>query len=66
MRRYWKLLGAAGLAGALAGVAAARTRRAQRTYTADEIRQRLHQRLSETAKASPTNGSTAKKSPTAP
>jgi hypothetical protein len=49
MRIPWKLLGLAGLAGVAAttGVVVARRRRAQREYEPDELRARLHQRLSE-------------------
>ncbi len=44
----WKIVGLAGLAGVAAtGVVVARKRRAQRTYSADELRERLHQRLAE-------------------
>jgi hypothetical protein len=62
MRRFWKLLGVAGLVGVAAtGVVVARRRRAANTYTPDELRERLHQRLAE-AGATHTNGS----SPNAP
>jgi hypothetical protein len=48
MRLGWKILGLAGLAGVAAtGVVVARRRRAQRSYDADELRSRLHQRLAE-------------------
>ena len=48
MRPGWKILGLAGLAGVAAtGVLVARRRRAQRSYDADELRARLHQRLAE-------------------
>jgi hypothetical protein len=44
----WKLIGVAGLAGVAAtGVVLARKRRAQRDYDPDELRDRLHQRLTE-------------------
>lgn len=48
MRIPWKLLGLAGLAGVAAtGVVIARRRRAQRDYDPDELRARLHRRLTE-------------------
>ena len=44
----WKLIGVAGLAGVAAtGVIVARKRRTQYDYDPDELRERLHQRLSE-------------------
>lgn len=44
----WKLLGLAGLAGVAAtGAVIARRRRAQREYTPDELRARLHERLAQ-------------------
>jgi hypothetical protein len=47
MRIPWKLIGLAGLAGVAAtGVFVARARRTQHSYTPDELRHRLHQRLS--------------------
>jgi hypothetical protein len=51
----WKLLGLAGLAGVAAtGVVLARTRRPQRDYPPDELRERLHRRLAEvSARAAP-------------
>jgi hypothetical protein len=53
MPMRWKLLGLAGLAGVAAtGVVVARRRRAQRAYTPDELRERLHQRLAEARKSS--------------
>jgi hypothetical protein len=55
MRMRWKLLGLAGLAGvATTGAIAARNRRVHNTYDPDELRERLHERLAETAA---TNGS---------
>jgi hypothetical protein len=48
MRVPWKIIGLAGLAGVAAtGVVVARKRRARRHYDPDELRDRLHQRLSE-------------------
>jgi hypothetical protein len=48
LRIPWKLIGLAGLAGVAAtGVVVARRRRAQREYSPDELRARLHQRLAE-------------------
>ena len=49
MRIPWKLIGLAGLAGVAASgvVVARRRRRAQREYTPDELRARLHERLRE-------------------
>jgi hypothetical protein len=52
MRVPWKLIGLAGLAGVAAtGVVVARKRRAQRSYSPDELRERLHERLAEVAPA---------------
>ncbi|MES3639892.1 hypothetical protein [Mycobacterium intracellulare] len=48
MRSVWKWLGLAGAAGVVAGgVLVARDQRKRRAYTADEVRNRLHQRLAE-------------------
>jgi hypothetical protein len=48
MRIPWKIVGLAGLAGVAAtGVVVARRRRTERTYTPDELRARLRQRLAE-------------------
>jgi hypothetical protein len=50
VRPSWKIIGLAGLAGVAAtGVIVARKRRAHRHYDADELRQRLHERLAEAA-----------------
>jgi len=50
MRVPWKILGLAGIAGVAAtGVVVARKRRAQREYTPDELRERLHGRLADAA-----------------
>lgn len=44
----WKWLGPAGAAGVVAGgVLVVRDQRKRRAYTADEVRDRLHQRLAE-------------------
>jgi hypothetical protein len=48
MRNIWKWIGLAGVAGVVAGGAVvARDQRKRRSYTPDEIRSRLHQRLAE-------------------
>ena len=48
MRRMWKRIGLAGIAGVVAGGAlVVRDQRKRRAYTADEVRARLHQRLAE-------------------
>ena len=49
MRIPWKLIGLAGLAGVAATgvVVVRRRRRAQRDYSPDELRARLHRRLAE-------------------
>ena len=48
MRIPWKLIGLAGLAGVAAtGVVVARKRRSHRNYEPDELRERLHQRLTQ-------------------
>jgi hypothetical protein len=45
---FWKILGIAGLVGVAAGgVALARSERGRRSYTPQEIRERLHARLEE-------------------
>jgi hypothetical protein len=50
MMRWWKVVGLAGLAGVAAtGVVVARAERRRRGYTPDEVRQRLHQRVAESA-----------------
>lgn len=46
--RWWKVLGLAGLAGVAAtGVVAARAERRRRSYTPEEIRSRLHERVAQ-------------------
>ncbi len=48
MRGIWKWVGLAGVAGVVAGGAlVARDQRKRRSYTPDDIRARLHQRLEE-------------------
>ncbi|MEE2852575.1 MAG: hypothetical protein VX424_07990 [Actinomycetota bacterium] len=48
MRNVWKWVGLAGAAGVVAGgVLVVRDQRKRRAYTADEVRDRLHQRLAE-------------------
>ena len=52
---WWKWLGIAGVVGVAAtGAAVARQERQRRTYTPDEVRDRLHQRLAE-AEGPPTD-----------
>jgi hypothetical protein len=46
--RWWKVVGLAGIVGVAAtGVVIARSERKRRTYTPDEIRERLRQRAAE-------------------
>lgn len=46
--RWWKVLGVAGFVGVAAtGAVIARAERRRRSYTPDEIRERLHQRAAE-------------------
>jgi hypothetical protein len=46
--RWWKILGLAGIAGVAAtGVVIARSERRRRTYTPEQIRERLHARAAE-------------------
>ncbi|HZA11711.1 hypothetical protein [Mycobacterium sp.] len=50
MRNLWKWIGLAGLVGVAAGgVLVARDQRRRNSYSADEIRARLHRRLAEVA-----------------
>jgi hypothetical protein len=52
MRGIWKLVGLAGVAGVVAGgVLVARDQRKRNSYTPDDIRARLHQRLAEAGDA---------------
>jgi hypothetical protein len=54
MRNAWKWLGVAGLVGVAAGgVLVVRDQRQRSAYTADEIRDRLHQRLAESGDSRP-------------
>lgn len=51
--RWWKVLGLAGIAGVAAtGVVIARAERRRRAYTPEEIRERLHTRVTEAEKKS--------------
>ncbi|MQY22707.1 hypothetical protein [Nocardia macrotermitis] len=46
--RWWKVLGLAGAAGVAAtGVVIVRAERKRRSYTPDQIRDRLHERVAE-------------------
>jgi hypothetical protein len=56
--KWWKWLGLAGLAGVTAtGVVVARAERRRRSYTPDEVRERLQQRLAEaTLETTPETG----------
>jgi hypothetical protein len=50
MRSVWKWLGLAGVVGVAAGgVLVARDQRRRNSYSADDIRARLHQRLAESS-----------------
>ena len=52
MRSIWKWVGLAGVAGVVAGGGlVARDQRIRRSYTPEDIRARLHQRLAEAEKA---------------
>jgi hypothetical protein len=52
MRGIWKLVGLAGLAGVVAGgVLVARDQRRRNSYTPEDIRARLHQRVAEAGEA---------------
>jgi hypothetical protein len=52
MRCIWKWIGLAGVAGVVAGGAlVARDQRRRNSYTPDDIRARLHQRLAEAGEA---------------
>lgn len=58
LRRHWKLLGLAGIAGVAAtGVVVARKRRDRVDYDADELRDRLHERLGNSVPPTPPPGS---------
>jgi hypothetical protein len=48
--RWWKVVGLAGVAGVAAtGVVIARRERQRRSFTPDEVRNRLHERYAEIA-----------------
>jgi len=50
--RWWKVLGLAAFAGVAAtGAVIARAERRRRSYTPEQIRERLHARLAEAAQA---------------
>lgn len=52
MRGTWKWVGLAGVAGVVAGgVLVARDQRRRNSYTPDDIRARLHQRVAEAGEA---------------
>ncbi len=52
MRGIWKWVGLAGVAGVVAGgVLVARDQRKRKSYTPDDIRERLHHRLAEAGQA---------------
>lgn len=52
MRGIWKWVGLAGVAGVVAGgVLVARDQRRRNSYTPEDIRARLHQRVAEVDKA---------------
>jgi hypothetical protein len=54
MRARWKLLGLAGVAGVAAtGVVVARQRRDSEEYTPEELRDKLHSRLTDTEAQAP-------------
>jgi hypothetical protein len=54
--RWWKVVGLAGVAGVAAtGVAIARSERQRRSYTPEEVRSKLHERLAEAGTASDTS-----------
>jgi hypothetical protein len=55
--RWWKVLGLAGFVGiAATGVVIARAERRRRAYTPEEIRARLHTRLTEAYRTGPVTG----------
>ena len=57
MRSIWKWVGLAGVAGVVAGgVLVARDQRRRNSYTPDDIRARLHQRLAESGQAERLSG----------
>jgi hypothetical protein len=55
--RWWKVLGLAAFAGVAAtGVVVARAERRRRSYTPEQIRERLHARLAEAPHSGPPPG----------
>ncbi|GAB2706379.1 hypothetical protein [Nocardia thraciensis] len=55
--RWWKVLGLAGAAGVAAtGVVIVRAERQRRSYTPEQIRARLHERVAEVAPPDPGPG----------
>jgi hypothetical protein len=56
MRGMWKWVGLAGVAGVVAGgVLVARDQRRRNSYTPDDIRARLHERLAEAGESTDSN-----------
>jgi hypothetical protein len=52
--KWWKVLGVAGFVGVAAtGAVIARSERRRRTYTPEEIRDRLHTRIAEASDSTP-------------
>jgi hypothetical protein len=52
--KWWKVLGVAGFVGVAAtGAVIARSERRRRTYTPEEIRDRLHTRIAEASDSRP-------------
>lgn len=57
MRSAWKWLGLAGAVGVAAGgVLVARDQRQRNSYSADDVRERLHRRHAEAGERDATNG----------